>query len=193
MISASLASLLSFVLFFPSSTCVASSTSAFLRYAFKDISYICAWQCFMFRIPLNANHLEKRDIVNGIISSYNVETYLAVSEKVLFWNPIARSFETQFTGQILLGTPSQKLNVLFDTGSFITWVNRQKFSSTSSSTFRASGTPADELIYLDGTKISGEMCYDTIGVGEILMPNFYFDLASSVLSTSSLENGIIGM
>jgi hypothetical protein len=82
---------------------------------------------------------------------------------------------------------------LFDTGSFITWVNRQKFSSTSSSTFRASGTPADELIYLDGTKISGEMCYDTIGVGEILMPNFYFDLASSVLSTSSLENGIIGM
>ena len=80
--------------------------------------------------------------------------------------------DVQYTGDIFIGTPSSKLNVIFDTGSNILWVpsfdcvncirkvNRYnpKISSTSKET-----NDTKSIIYAIGF-VEGNLCYDTVSL-----------------------------
>src|SRR6185312_9462487 len=71
-----------------------------------------------------------------------------------------------FRGFVGVGTPPQKMNVLFDTGSSLSWIATdcqgcapQLFDHTKSSTFVNKTTKATNP-YIDHTSISGTICQD---------------------------------
>jgi len=111
----------------------------------------------------------------------------------------------QFYGEITIGTPPQKLNVIFDTGSDTLWVaslnpNSKKKSGTHlsfdpklSSTLRpASG--AFEIEYGKGSA-NGKYYEDTVGIGNLKLEGFKFGAAFQYADFSSLTelSGVAGL
>lgn len=84
---------------------------------------------------------------------------------------------SQYYGEIALGTPDQKFNVIFDTGSSDLWVassqcddscgRHAKYDSSKSSTYIANGTSFD-IEYGSGP-VSGFQSIDNMNMGELIV------------------------
>jgi len=113
------------------------------------------------------------------------------------------SHDMVYFGQVQVGTPSQSLFVVFDTGSANLWLptpaaagaGHQSFNTAQSSTFVASDVPFD-IKYGSG-HVTGRFCQDTVAIGDFTLPNFTF---SVVADTSGLRgyaiapyDGILGL
>eukprot|EP01038_Epipyxis_sp_PR26KG_P005461 gene5461-7561_t len=89
---------------------------------------------------------------------------------------------SQYYGEIALGSPSQKFNVIFDTGSSDLWVasaqcdsscgSHAKYDSSKSSTYVKNGTAFD-ITYGSGP-VSGYQSIDTLSLGGIVVSNQEF-------------------
>jgi hypothetical protein len=89
---------------------------------------------------------------------------------------------SQYYGEITLGTPSQKFEVIFDTGSADLWVASEqcdsscgrhaRYNSAKSSTYQANGTAFD-ITYGSGP-VSGFESVDNLGAGNILLKDMMF-------------------
>ncbi|CAH8548697.1 unnamed protein product [Schistosoma margrebowiei] len=113
----------------------------------------------------------------------------------------------QYYGEISVGTPPQKLRVLFDTGSTDTWFASRKcwfldifcwmfsfYDSSKSSTYVADGS-SFHVSYLDGD-YSGFWCLDTIRINSLEIRNQAFAEVRSIFNLDYLSDkydGIIGM
>jgi len=86
----------------------------------------------------------------------------------------------QFYGEISVGTPAQKLKVIFDTGSSNLWVPNRKpfftkhhtYSHDKSSTYKKNGT-VFKIVYGSGP-VSGYFSRDNIKLGELVLENYNF-------------------
>ncbi|CAH8850225.1 unnamed protein product [Trichobilharzia szidati] len=113
----------------------------------------------------------------------------------------------QYYGELLVGTPPQKLRVLFDTGSTETWLPSRKcwfldipcwfirfYDSSKSSTYQSNGTKFN-ISYLIGS-YSGFWSMDTMQINSLVIRNQAFAEVTNVFSDDffgSKYDGIIGM
>ncbi|CAH8498380.1 unnamed protein product [Schistosoma turkestanicum] len=113
----------------------------------------------------------------------------------------------QYYGEISVGTPPQKLRVLFDTGSTDTWLASRKcwfldifcwlysfYDSSKSSTYEADGS-SFHVRYLDGN-FSGFWSVDTIRINSLVIPRQAFAEMTNIFSADHLTDkydGVVGM
>lgn len=88
--------------------------------------------------------------------------------------PLTNQMDCSYYGEILLGTPPQAFNVIFDTGSSDTWImgknctsesckRHAKFDSSASSSYKKNGT-AFSVVYGTG-QVAGIIATDTMQIG----------------------------
>ncbi|KAJ1566234.1 hypothetical protein HK405_010633 [Cladochytrium tenue] len=114
---------------------------------------------------------------------------------------------SEYEAQLLIGSPGQTFRVLFDTGSYWTWVkssfcetdscqSSNRLVNTSSSTYTSTGVAAPSIAYVDGTVVSGVVANDTLTVGSVTAPGFAFVSALNVTSNNPTGDhdydGIVG-
>jgi len=125
--------------------------------------------------------------------------------------PLLNRLNTQYSGEIEVGTPPQKIRVIFDTGSSNLWVpngrslaqtqllqNHDGFFYKYSKTFALSDQPF-KIRYGSGP-VSGWYCKDEVLIGDLKLPNFIFALVDKFMglgsiytSESSGFDGILGL
>ena len=119
--------------------------------------------------------------------------------------PLTNFLDSQFFGQIGLGTPQQNFEVVFDTGSSNLWVPSSKcyslacwihkyYKSTASSTYVANGTTFN-ITYGSGG-IEGFFSTDSVTVGGVTATNVSFGEATTLSGISFIASqfdGICGM
>ncbi|KAJ3158964.1 Vacuolar protease A [Geranomyces michiganensis] len=109
-----------------------------------------------------------------------------------------------YHGKLDVGTPAQKFDILFDTGSQQLWLQAKgtsggvntagnSFDSTKSSTFQNTGVAAEAITYVDGTSVTGTLVQDAVSISGLTVPNLTFELATSITSNSSDMDGIMGL
>jgi len=114
---------------------------------------------------------------------------------------------SQFYGEISVGTPPKRFRVIFDTASANMWVpsdqcpdtnvacrSHRRYDSSRSSTYVADGTPFS-LVYASG-KLKGFLSQDTVELGGIAVTNMTFGEAMEQPGwawVTAKYDGIIGM
>jgi len=124
---------------------------------------------------------------------------------------LQNQFNTQYSGEISVGTPGQKVQVVFDTGSSNLWVPslsglyqsnllsiHSGFSAHRSSTYGLNGS-LFQIMYGSGP-VAGTFCSDSLRIGDLQLQNFVFAEVDDVLglgaiytSASSKFDGILGL
>ena len=123
--------------------------------------------------------------------------------------------QVEYYGNVYIGTPPQKFEICFDTGSGTLWVasstctttacsNRVKFDSSESSTFTSSGTP-ESMNYGIGSAY-GILGYDVVSIGplngtsrepgDLVVDSQGFMLADSLEGgtfTQTVFDGVMGL
>ncbi|KNA03802.1 hypothetical protein SOVF_205650 [Spinacia oleracea] len=114
---------------------------------------------------------------------------------------------TQFYGEIGIGTPPQKFAVIFDTAISYLWVPSSKcnssvacdfhhrYNSSNSSTFTKIGTPYD-IIYGTEAKLIGILNQDNVEIGGLLVKNqILFEVTSedSLTLVHAKFDGVVGL
>ena len=141
---------------------------------------------------LTSEEFEIRSILTDVLSK-NVGYYpykygkINLNSEYLLGGsiPITNFLDTQFFGELEVGTPSQTLEIMFDTGSSNTFVlapnctgvtcyGRTVYNFTDSSTFYMNGTSI-KLSYGDGN-FYGFLGNDDINVGEYTISDMLFAL-----------------
>lgn len=117
----------------------------------------------------------------------------------------------QYSGEIEVGIPGQKLRVIFDTGSSSLWVPsatmlqqegldvmHEGFKGYNSSTFKIDG--ADFSIVYGSGPVSGILVSDVVSIGKLVLHNYTFaevsqtqGLGALYSSSSSHFDGILGL
>jgi len=123
---------------------------------------------------------------------------------------LANTYNTQYSGEIAVGAPPQKIRVVFDTGSANLWVpsgrslyqadllsTHQSFSSRRSTTFEEYNEEF-KIMYGSGP-VTGWYCSDTVQIGDLELQDFTFALVErflglgSIYTQSSNFDGILGL
>ena len=117
-------------------------------------------------VPIKKFSEESKPLLSKIINlgrSSPLQKFLGLENK----KPEIYNFmNTQFYGEISIGTPAQNFKVLFDTGSPFFWVashsclsipcwSQNTYKSSESSTFLANGTAFTDIEYITITNGSG--------------------------------------
>ncbi|KAI8904780.1 aspartic peptidase domain-containing protein [Gorgonomyces haynaldii] len=105
-----------------------------------------------------------------------------------------------FRGNVGVGTPPQQVNVVFDTGSTLSWAAVKNCAGcltngidvSKSSTFKVLGDKGT-IRYIDNTQISGTLVQDTLSMGQIRAQNQPFLAATQAVNKKSREMGVIGL
>ncbi|CAG9840533.1 unnamed protein product [Diabrotica balteata] len=124
--------------------------------------------------------------------------------------PLVNEYDLDYYGEIGVGTPSQKFNVIFDTGSTDLWVpsskckvhagqangcqNHKQYDSSKSSTYQENGGYFS-IQYGSGS-LSGFLSQDSVEVGGLPVKNQIFAEATDETSQSfvtSTFDGILGL
>ncbi|KAL4617959.1 gastricsin-like [Arapaima gigas] len=120
-------------------------------------------------------------------------------------DPMVNYADMSYYGSIEIGTPPQKFQVLFDTGSANLWVNsaycnsqacnaHPKFNSSRSSTY--SGTTSTFYLPYGSGSLYGIFGYDTVNVGGIVVKKQIFGLSTNepgqTFSVAQFD-GILGL
>ncbi|XP_050517441.1 cathepsin D-like [Diabrotica virgifera virgifera] len=124
--------------------------------------------------------------------------------------PLVNEYDLDYYGEIGVGTPPKKFNVIFDTGSTDLWVpsskckvhsgqqngcqNHKQYDSSKSSTYQKNGKPF-HIQYGSG-ELSGFLSEDSVEVGGLPVKNQIFAEATEETSQSfvtSTFDGILGL
>ena len=97
----------------------------------------------------------------------------------------------------MLGTPGQRLQVIFDTGSADFWVNGQLFDGTQSETY-IPDTLTFSVHYSDGDGVSGFRAFDSLtagSAGSVTAPSVAFGEAEAMgnFYVCGAEDGVFGL
>ncbi|KAI1300712.1 Vacuolar protease A [Mortierella claussenii] len=106
-----------------------------------------------------------------------------------------------YTGKIVLGTPSQSFNVVFDTGSDMIVITSDQCQGQHCSSMphytcnSCTKTPYSyNITYGDGTWGAGPIVADTVAIGGLVIQNQQIlDVTKSALDLSSYGDGIAGL
>jgi len=134
----------------------------------------------LIRFPLNKK--ENREFVAGILARgmKRIPSNIKMSKE---GNVVINDYEnSQYYGQVSLGTPAQNFEVIFDTGSSDLWVassqcdsscgRHAKYNSAESSTYVANGTVFD-ITYGSGP-VSGFESVDVLNCGGLVVQSQEF-------------------
>ncbi|XP_072379228.1 cathepsin D-like isoform X1 [Diabrotica undecimpunctata] len=114
--------------------------------------------------------------------------------------------DTEYYGEISIGTPQQKFNVIFDTGSSNLWVpsskcntdsgckNHKQYDSDKSSTYSKNGT--EFLITYGSGSVEGFVSRDDVEVGGLTVKNQIFAETTNEPGSAFINNpfdGILGL
>ncbi|CAO3627939.1 unnamed protein product [Cunninghamella echinulata] len=112
--------------------------------------------------------------------------------------------DIQYFGQVEVGTPPQKLNLNFDTGSSDLWIssklckkcgpNQNLFDLKKSKTYKKEGKPWT-IKYGDGSTAAGITAFDSISLGGKVIKKQRIQLAKQVSESfkDSPDDGILGL
>ncbi|GFN84960.1 cathepsin d [Plakobranchus ocellatus] len=116
-------------------------------------------------------------------------------------------FDTLYSGPITIGTPGQKFNVVFDTGSSLTWVPSvhspsdvllhyyfQSYDNATSSTYKPNGSPFEIDYYI--STVAGYRSKDSVTVAGITTQNQTFGEAitqTEYMFEKTFNDGILGL
>jgi len=109
--------------------------------------------------------------------------------------PITACNDAVYYGDVLLGTPGQRLQVIFDTGSADFWVNGQLFDGSQSETYVGDETYPFSVHYSDGDGVSGFRAFDTLTAGSVTAPSVAFGEAEAMgnFYVCGAEDGVFGL
>jgi cathepsin D len=153
----------------------------------------------LIRVPLTKGPTARQSAkYSGLANKLTVEEGADV--------PISDFEDAQYYGPISIGTPPQKFNVVFDTGSSNLWVpskscsllniackTHSKYDSSKSSSYVKNGT-AFAIRYGSGS-LSGFTSVDSVSVGAVTVPNLEFAEAvkePGVAFVAAHFDGILG-
>eukprot|EP00604_Paraphysomonas_vestita_P002846 CAMPEP_0174818354 /NCGR_PEP_ID=MMETSP1107-20130205/1018_1 /TAXON_ID=36770 /ORGANISM="Paraphysomonas vestita, Strain GFlagA" /LENGTH=362 /DNA_ID=CAMNT_0016030085 /DNA_START=105 /DNA_END=1193 /DNA_ORIENTATION=+ len=155
----------------------------------------------LIRYPLKK--IDNHDFVQSIITSQKKPSFKLKEDGSIVINDYENS---QYYGEISLGTPEQKFDVIFDTGSADLWVassncdsscgRHNKYDSTKSSTFIANGTTF-HIEYGSGP-VSGYESVDTLNMGGLIVHDQIFAEVTDVSGLGAAYkmgkfDGILGL
>ncbi|XP_072399512.1 lysosomal aspartic protease-like [Diabrotica undecimpunctata] len=121
--------------------------------------------------------------------------------------PLINMNNEYYYGEIGIGTPPQKFNVIFDTGSADLWVpsskcdiyegdknaclNHTQYDASKSSTYLENGRPY-HIKYGEG-ELEGFLSEDNVEVGGLVVKNQIFAEATKEIELDGLSDGILGL
>lgn len=155
----------------------------------------------LIRFPLKKR--DNHEFVQSIMQAPKKPSYRVSADGSIVINDYANS---QYYGEISLGTPEQKFDVIFDTGSADLWVasincddscgRHNKYDSSKSSTYSANGTTF-HIEYGSGP-VSGYESVDNLNMGGLLVKDQIFAEVTDVSGLGAAYkmgkfDGILGL
>ncbi|KAI8640974.1 aspartic peptidase domain-containing protein [Parasitella parasitica] len=114
--------------------------------------------------------------------------------------------DIEYVGEIAIGTPPQKFNVDFDTGSSDIWVpssrcgsscsTHNRFDGSKSSTYKEINSKTWQLSYGDGSSVRGYTAMDAVHLGNVTRPQQLIGLVSDEtpeFASDKFLDGIFGL
>ncbi|KAL7318316.1 hypothetical protein PS15m_004550 [Mucor circinelloides] len=114
--------------------------------------------------------------------------------------------DIEYIGEIAIGTPPQKFNVDFDTGSSDIWVpssrcgsscsTHHRFDESKSSTYKEMGNKTWQLSYGDGSSVRGYTALDAVHLGNVTQPQQLIGLVTQEtpeFASDKILDGIFGL
>jgi hypothetical protein len=155
----------------------------------------------LIRYPLKKR--DNHEFVQSIVNNPKKPSYRLKADGSIVINDYANS---QYYGEITLGTPEQKFDVIFDTGSADLWVasincddscgRHNKYDSSKSSTYIANGTTF-HIEYGSGP-VSGYESVDALNMGGLVVKDQIFAEVTDVSGLGAAYkmgkfDGILGL
>ncbi|KYN99182.1 plasmepsin X [Plasmodium reichenowi] len=140
--------------------------------------------------PNNENNSDNSSIEKNFIALENKNATVEQTKENIFLVPLKHLRDSQFVGELLVGTPPQTIYPIFDTGSTNVWVvttaceeesckKVRRYDPNKSKTFRRSFIEKNLHIVFGSGSISGSVGTDTFMLGKHLVRNQTFGLVES--------------